>query len=84
MRRLYGFDYHPAEEMFVRRSLVSSISLDSWVTAENRQVRLYDIALSILEERGLRTLSRDRRKTWPEYLLEAIKSSSLRKHMSMP
>ena len=71
------FDYDPADEMLVRRfvkGLVrnSRIPGSLWRIAE---FDLYDIALSIMKERGLLDrLAETEERRGPEYLLEAIKS----------
>jgi hypothetical protein len=71
------FDYHPAEEMFVRQFLEGLVDKSRFPGSQRKIAKfdLYDIALSILEERGLLDrLAETEERRGPEYLLEAIKS----------
>jgi hypothetical protein len=71
------FDYDPADELIVRQ-FVNGLVQSSQFTGSLRKIArfdLYDIALSIMEERGVldRLVEMERRRG-PEYLLEAVKS----------
>ena len=71
------FDYDPADEMLVRR-FVQGLVEKSRIPGSLRKIAkfdLYDMALSILQERGLlNRLAKTEERRGPEYLLEAIKS----------
>lgn len=71
------FDYDPADEMLVRW-FVQGLVEKSRIPGSLRKIAkfdLYDMALSILQERGLlNRLAKTEERRGPEYLLEAIKS----------
>lgn len=71
------FDYDPVEEMVVRQFVDDAVKKSCVPGSLRRTARfdLYDVASSILEERGLTgRLSETEERRGPDFLLEAIKS----------